>query len=150
VANLQARGLDEDLVTLLTPYLGLRGPAAQSCLDAKPLTVTAAQRGAIDAEAFNTCYNALAAYYNAASAGISFQSLARGAQTAIVSVAYQYGAKLAHATPNFWKQVVGCQWQAAYNNLMNFGDAFPSRRRLEAAQLLVAIQSGTLPRPLAA
>jgi hypothetical protein len=43
--------------------------------------------------------------------------------------------------------VTGCEWQPAYNNLMNFGDAFPLRRQLEAAQLLTAIQSGTLPLP---
>jgi hypothetical protein len=147
VANLQALGLDPTLVALLTPYLGLRGAAAQSSLSANPLTITTAERDEIDAEAFNTYYNAVAANYNAASGGISFQSLAQGAQTAIVSVAYQYGTNLAHATPNFWKQVTGCEWQAAYNNLMNFGDAFPSRRQLEAAQLLTAIQSGTLPLP---
>jgi hypothetical protein len=147
VASLQMLGLDQALIALLTPYLGLRGQAAQSCLNTNPLTITAAQETAIDAEAFNTYYNAVATNYNAASGGISFQSLAQGAQTAIVSLAYQYGTNLAHATPNFWKQVTGCEWQAAYNNLMNFGDAFASRRRLEAAQLLTAIQSGTLPLP---
>ena len=147
VASLQALGLDQALVALLTPYLGLRGAAAQSCVSAHPLTITAAQRDEIDAEAFSTYYNAVAANYHAASGGISFQNLAQGAQTAIVSLAYQYGTNLAHAAPNFWRQVTGCEWQAAYNNLMNFGDAFPSRRRLEAAQLLIAIQSGTLPLP---
>lgn len=147
VASLQALGFDLTLIALLTPYLGLRGAAAQSSLRAAPLTITTAQRDEIDAEAFNSYYSAVAANYNAASGGISFQSLAQGAQTAIVSVAYQYGTNLAQATPNFWKQVTGCEWEAAYNNLMNFGDAFPSRRRLEAAQLLAAIQSGTLPLP---
>ena len=147
VTSLQALGLDPALVALLTPYLGLRGGAAQSCVSANPLTITAAQRDEIDAEAFNTYYNAVAANYHAASGGIPFQPLAQGAQTAIVSLAYQYGTNLAHAAPNFWKQVTDCEWQAAYNNLMNFGDAFPSRRHLEAAQLLTAIQSGTLPLP---
>ena len=149
-ASLQALGLDPALVALLTPYLGLRGAAAQSALNATPLTITPAQRDEIDAQAFNTYYNAVAANYDAASGGVRFEGLAQGAQTAIVSVAYQYGTNLAHATPDFWKQVTGCEWQAAYNNLMNFGDAFPSRRHLEAAQLLAAIQSGTLPLPHAA
>ncbi|HUO92571.1 MAG TPA: pesticin C-terminus-like muramidase [Rhizomicrobium sp.] len=147
VAGLQALGLDPALVALLTPYLGLRGAAAQSALNAAPLMITPAQRDAIDAQAFNTYYNAVAANYNADAGGVQFQPLAQGAQTAIVSVAYQYGTNLARATPHFWKQVVTCEWQAAYNNLMNFGDTFPSRRRLEAAQLLTAIQSGTLPLP---
>lgn len=147
VSNLRSLGFDQSLIALLTPYLGLRGPAARNFLNASPLTITAAQQDEIDAQAFNSYYNAVATSYNAASGGIRFQSLAQGAQTAVVSVAYQYGTNLAKATPNFWKQIVGCEWQAAYNNLMNFGDAYPSRRRLEAAELLAAINSGTLPSP---
>jgi len=147
ISNLESLGLDQSLIGMLTPYLGLRGSAAQNFLNANPLMITAAQQDEIDAQAFNSYYNAVATGYNSASDGIQFQSLAQGAQTAIVSVAYQYGTNLAKATPNFWKQVVGCEWQAAYNNLMNFGDAYPSRRRLEAAELLAAINSGTLPSP---
>lgn len=149
-ASLAALGFDPGLVALLAPYCGLRGAAAQSALAANPLAVTQAQMDEIDATAFTAYYNQVCANYDAAAGGVQFQSLAQGAQTAIVSVAYQYGTNLAKATPNFWKQVTGCQWQAAYDNLMNFGDAFPSRRKLEAAQLLTAIQSGTLPSPPAA
>lgn len=147
VASLAALGFDRNLVAALTPYLGLRGQPAQTFLDGKPLTITAAQEETINAVAFNRYYNQVAAAYNAAAAGIVFQNLAQGAQTAIVSVAYQYGTNLAKATPNFWKQVVGCQWRAAYNNLMDFRDDWPSRRELEAAQLKSAIDSGTLPSP---
>ena len=147
VASLEALGLEAGLIATLTPYLGLRGQAAQTFLDGKPLTITAAQEQAIDADAFNTYYNAVAGNYNAASGGIRFQSLAQGAQTAIVSVAYQYGTNLAAKTPKFWTEVVDCQWQAAYDNLMNFGDRFPTRRHKEAARLLAAIKSGTLPPP---
>ena len=43
--------------------------------------------------------------------------------------------------------MTGCQWQAAYQNLLNFGDHFPTRRKAEAAQLLTAINAGTLPQP---
>lgn len=149
VASLEAQGLTPDIVALLTPYLGLKGQAAQACLAGQPLTITAAQAQLIDCQAFNSYYGAVAANYDHAAGGIAFESLHRGAQTAIVSVAYQYGTNLAKAAPNFWKQVTGCLWQAAYENLMNFGDAFPSRRRLEAAELLTAINSGTLPQPQA-
>ena len=79
--------------------------------------------------------------------GVAFGDAAKDGWDYVVLVRYQYGTNLAKATPNFWKQIVGCQWQAAYNNLMNFGDAYPSRRRLEAAELLIAINSGTLPSP---
>lgn len=147
VASLQAQGLTPDIVVLLTPYLGLKGRAAQACLNAKPLTVTQAQADLIDSQAFNSYYGAVATNYDAAAHGIEFQPLHQGAQTAIVSLAYQYGTNLAKATPNFWRQVTGCLWQAAYENLMNFGDQFPSRRKLEAGRLLEAINSGTLPSP---
>src|ERR1700722_195707 len=40
VASLQALGLDPTLVVLLTPYLGLRGTAAQNYVHANPLTIT--------------------------------------------------------------------------------------------------------------
>jgi hypothetical protein len=146
-ASLQALGLDETLVELFTPYLGLKGQAAQDCLNVQPLVITQAQMDEIDALVFTAYYNKVCAVYNAASNGVVFQTLAQGAQTAIVSVAYQYGTNLAKATPGFWKQITTCQWQAAYDNLMNFGDDFGPRRRLEAAQLLIAINSGTLPGP---
>ena len=145
VADLQSLGVASDLVAALTPYLGLKGQAAQSCLNAQPLSITAAQEQAIDTPAFNRTYNQVCANYNATSPAVQFQSLSRGAQTAVVSVAYQYGTNLASATPHFWAQVTGGQWQAAYNNLMNFGDKFPSRRHLEAGLILQDIQSGALP-----
>ena len=145
IADLQSLGLASDLVATLTPYLGLKGQAAQSCLNAEPLVITAAQEQAIDTPAFNRTYNQVSGNYNATSPAVQFQSLSQGAQTAVVSVAYQYGTNLAVATPHFWAQVTGGQWQAAYNNLMNFGDQFPSRRHLEAGLILRDIQSGALP-----
>jgi hypothetical protein len=64
-----------------------------------------------------------------------------------MSVAHQYGTNLPDRTPNFWNQVTNGQWQAAHDNLMDFGDSFGPRRRLEAGLLLNAINSGSLPQP---
>jgi hypothetical protein len=144
-ASLAALGLPCDIVTLLAPYVGLRGQAAQSFLNANPVSITQSQADAIDAPAFNHYYASVAANYDAATPPALFETLQQGAQTAVVSVAYQYGTNLAAATPHFWRQVTQGEWQAAYNNLMNFGDAFPSRRHLEAALILAAIDSGALP-----
>jgi len=145
-ADLQHLGLGDDLVTSLTPYLGLRGQAAQNYLATHPLTITAPQQQAIDAPTFTTTYNRVADSYNAAQrTGTRFQDLPSGAQTAIMSVAHQYGSDLASATPHFWDQVTAGRWQDAHDNLMNFGDAYRTRRRLEAGLVSDAINAGNLP-----
>ena len=145
-ADLQRLGLSGDLVTSLTPYLGLRGQAAQDYLAAHPLNITARQQQTIDAPTFTSTYNTVANNYNAAQTnGTRFQDLPRGAQTAIVSVAHQYGTNLAAATPNFWNQITGGRWQDAPDNLMNFGDAYRTRRRLEGGLMRDAIDAGNLP-----
>jgi hypothetical protein len=148
-ADLQRLGLSDDLVTSLTPYLGLRGQAAQNYLTAHPLNITAPQEQGIDTPTFTSTYNTVADNYNAAeTTGTRFQDLPQSAQTAIISVAHQYGPDLASATPRFWSQVTGGQWQAAHDNLENFGDAFRPRRQLEGGLMLNAISSGNLPAPL--
>ncbi|HSS12561.1 MAG TPA: pesticin C-terminus-like muramidase, partial [Rhizomicrobium sp.] len=147
-ADLRRLGLADDLVANLTPYLGLRGQAAQDYLNAHPLDITPQQQQAIDTPTFTSSYNTVANNYNAAqTAGTRFQDLPRNAQTAIFSVAHQYGTNLATRTPNFWNQVTTGRWQDAYDNLRNFGDAHRSRRRAEGVLMLDAINSGDLPAP---
>jgi len=148
VADLQGLGLPSDLVTTLTPYLGHHGQDAQNLLTKDPLNITSEQAQAINTSAFTSYYNRVADKYNAAqTTGTKFQDLPRDAQTAIVSVAYQYGTNLASATPKFWTQVTTGQWQAAHDNLTNFHDAYPTRRGLEAGLMQNAINSGNLPAP---
>ncbi len=62
---------------------------------------------------------------------IKFRSLPKQAQTVIASVSYQYG-NLSTETPKFWKKVIVQDWVAAIKILKKFGDAYPSRRKLEA------------------
>ena len=148
VVDLQRLGLADDLVTRLTPYLGRRGQAAKDYLNANPLSITSEQQRAIDTPTFTSSYKRLAGNYNAAqTTGTRFQDLPRSAQTAIFSVAHQYGTNLATRTPNFWNQVTTGRWQEAYDNLQNFGDAHPSRRREEGRRILDAINSGNLQAP---
>jgi hypothetical protein len=148
VDDLRRLGLDDDLVDRLTPYLGLRGQAAQDYLNASPLRITSQQQQAIDTPTFISTYDRLAGKYNAAQTiGTRFQDLPRNAQTAIFSVAHQYGTNLAARTPNFWNQVTTGRWQDAYDNLQNFGDAHPTRRQVEGGLMLNAINAGNLPAP---
>ncbi|MBW9248887.1 MAG: hypothetical protein GJU72_07425 [Acidithiobacillus ferriphilus] len=75
----------------------------------------------------------------------AFWSLPTGTQTAIVDLAFQYGPNLSVRTPNYWKQVTTGQWQAAIDNLRNFGDAYGPRRNAEANLISADIANGELP-----
>ena len=145
-ADLQKLGLRDDVTTMLTPYVGPRGQAAQDLLNARPLNISPQQQDQIDNVIFNSNYNRVAKDYNAqTTTGTRFQDLPQGAQTAIMDVAHQYGPNLAVRTPNFWNQAVSGQWQAARDNLMNFGDANQKRRQLEGNLIQNEMDSGTLP-----
>jgi Bacterial toxin homologue of phage lysozyme, C-term len=152
--QLRQMGIPEDLITAFAPYLGKKQKAAQDALAAAtaaqmPLTVTAQQAQLIDALAANYFYNQVADQYNSAAAasGLRFQDLPQGAQTSIVDLAYQYGVDLARRTPMFWSQVTNGQWQAAHDNLWDFGDAYRPRRRLEADRLQEAFNLAPAPAP---
>jgi len=115
-------------------------------LNARPLNISPQQQDQIDNVIFNSHYNRVARDYNAqTTTGTRFQDLPQGAQTAIMDVAHQYGPNLAVRTPNFWKQAVNGQWQAARDNLMNFGDAHGRRRQDEGALIQSEMNAGTLP-----
>lgn len=142
--NLQRLGLPKDLIDTLTPYLGRRGQSAQDYLQQNPLTITDDQEKLVTATVFQDFYDDIARKYNATAVGARFQDLPREAQTAILSVGFQYGKNLPAATPNFWKQAVEQQWLDAHDNLETFGDSWPTRRRAEAALLKKAIDGGRL------
>lgn len=133
LADLQKLGLEAGLVQRLSPYLGLTGQQAVAKLAGLPLTLSAAEAEAID-EAFKLPFIERLATGYAKAGGGDFAALPAAAQTVIASVAFQYG-DLASRTPNFWKQVVAHDWNAAYGNLQNFGDRYATRRRQEATLL---------------
>lgn len=153
--DLRGLGLPEDFIKQASPLLAqggngqtLKGQAAQDYLNAHPLSITPDQVQQIDSAVANHEYNQVAGKYNAdQTTGTRFQDLPQEAQTAMISVAHQYGPNLADATPNFWNQVTSGQWQAAHDNLMHFGDDFKTRRHDEAGLLMNAINSGNLPAP---
>jgi hypothetical protein len=62
----------------------------------------------------------------------AFEDLPGEAQTAIASVAFQYGTRLSFRTPKFWKAAVSQDWKETTKVLRNFGDVYPTRRGLEA------------------
>ncbi len=147
--------ISDDLKAKLKPYVGKQKSDAQNYLDSHPLTLTDEEASALDKSVKQPILNGLVKDYNSAvdtantSDGyqrVHFEQLPQSVQTAVVSTSFQYGS-LSTATPNYWKQVTEQRWQDASDNLKNFGDAYPTRRKLEAGLLDASIDSAAVPAP---
>jgi hypothetical protein len=121
-------GLPQDIIDVLTPYLGIKG--AEAAEKAKGLNIDNSQAKVIDEFSHKESYDRLSSKWEAAT-GTSFSELPEHEATVIASVAFQYG-DLASRTPNFWKQVTSGDWDGAVSNLRNFGDRYETRRKKEA------------------
>ena len=62
-----------------------------------------------------------------------FDDLPTNQATAVASVYYQYGQQM--FDHDYWDQTTSGDWNAARNNLMNYGDRYNSRRNREATYL---------------
>ncbi len=107
-----------------------------------PLLVTDEEAKLIDKEVKTRLVRDLARKYNQTATG-NFEELPDGVQTVIASVAFQYG-DLRSGTPNFWRQVTDGDWQSAYLNLRDFGDAYSTRRNKEADLLKNSLEESGL------
>lgn len=121
-------GMDDDLIEILTPFLGFKGAEAEFI--AQNLNLTEEQANRVDKFAKDKELDKLRGKWNTATQG-SFDDLTPEQQTVVASVAFQYG-DLESKTPNFWRQVTGGQWDEALANLRNFGDRYSTRRNKEA------------------
>ena len=138
VAEIMSLQLPQALKVKLVPYAGLKLQRAEAALRQQPLTITRAEANKIDQLIKRTETARLERAYNSAIGGGSglkrFSQLPTEAQTVIASVAFQHGAPWV-ATPRFWRFAVAQNWFAVIQELENFGDQFPSRRKREAAFL---------------
>jgi len=125
------KAFDEDLVSKLEPYVGLKRADAEIELDRTPLIITNSEALVINEYAHNQVRERLLDDW---CGSMQFDSLSDECQTVVASVAFQYGS-LATKCPNFWRQVTNGDWFEAYKNLCDFGDAYGTRRRKEAALL---------------
>jgi hypothetical protein len=130
VASLKKLGLSDELIKKLEPYLGKKKDDAAAALKAAPLTITAEEAQQIDEASKKSATDSLIKKYDAVST-TKFTDLPPEAQTVIASVAFQYG-DLASKTPKFWEAVTKQDWAQADQLLRDFGDKYPSRRKLEA------------------
>lgn len=134
--DLQTLNLEPTLIDTLRPYLGLKSHDAATQLNAIPLKVSPEEAAAIDEASHNRHADSIAKRYDDATPeDVQFYELAGQIQTVIASVSFQYGVNLASRTPNFWGMLIRQDWQAAVDELNNFGDKYPTRRQKEAALL---------------
>lgn len=135
-AQLQTFGLAWTLTKLLKPYLGLTGDQARATLADQPLEISTNDARAIDRMVKAMLITPMATRYNRAPGNSKkFSSLPSAAQTVMASVCVQYGVGLDAVAPRFWKAVTCQDWPGAIYQLKHFGDAYPTRRRKEAALL---------------
>ncbi|WP_407351419.1 pesticin C-terminus-like muramidase [Luteimonas sp. R10] len=147
-ASMAAIGIPQPLINTLLPYTTQQGAAADAV--AGNLVITPQDADTLDSLVRAQFIADLQTHYNGAAAFADFFQLPANVQTVIYSVAYQHGIPgIMNETPNFWTQVTTGDWQGAYDNLMNFGDDFPTRRQAEAAMLLEEINNDdyVLPTP---
>lgn len=116
--------------------MGVKGANAQALLKKSPLIITQTQAQAID-KALKFAHVAhLKLKCNTAPGNKKkFIYLPSQAQTLIASVSFQYGIALRVRAPKFWKAVTSQNWPEAIKILKFFGDAYPTRRKKEAALL---------------
>lgn len=132
--DLKLLNLDTALIAQLKPYLGLKAQSAQDFLENKPLVITTLQAQAIDQAVKSTHITQLKSIYDSVSGNQKkFVDIPPEAQTVIASVSFQYGTGLSTRTPKFWKAVTAQDWNEAIKILKSFGDAYPTRRKKEAA-----------------
>jgi hypothetical protein len=131
--TITAWGASRALLDKLRPYLGLRGENALKALAAKPLELSEDEAQLLTDGAKRMILMDLLSRYDLAANGRKFSDLSPGAQTALLSVAYQYGTRLDVRTPRFWNRAVNGNEAAMKAELWSFGDAYRSRRRLESA-----------------
>lgn len=136
-SDLKKLGLSFETIKKLKPYLGTKGVSAKNLLEKSPLTLSLEQAQSIDLAVKKDAVDQLALRYLSSAHNVDkvdFFSLPAQAQTAIASVSFQYG-NLSVSAPKFWKAASSQDWKEAAKILRNFGDAYPSRRKLEAALL---------------
>ena len=132
VMELERMELPRDLIDILEPYCLASGEDAEYVVDIHGLPeISESEAFIVDAASHKTIVDEFKRKFDKVSV-CPFWALHPQIQTAITSVAFQYGTNLKRRTPMFWSQVTRCDWENAIYNLKNFGDKYSTRRGLEA------------------
>lgn len=131
----------DDLKIKLAPYVGRKGQDALNLLRELPLEVTEDEATQIETAVCGPIFDQLREAYDKKVGPDAFHHLPDEAQTVLASLAYQYGPNLAKRAPKFWGLACKADWPACVNELVNFGDRYPTRRRKEAKLLRQALST---------
>ncbi|MGN6481161.1 pesticin C-terminus-like muramidase [Luteibacter sp.] len=148
VAGLQAMGIGQAIIDIVSPYLGLKGSAAAAKVASAGEPVLGnASAISLSLGLLNSTEHIVATQYNAATTGIQFEQLPADAQTVIVDVAYPNGPYLSASAPGFWSSVTTGNWSAAVSELQNwYGPNNTNNRYLgDASMIQSAIATSNLP-----
>lgn len=141
-------GVSPSTISVLQPYLGLKDGTASQYLAAHPLTLTSTQDADLNNHVLPSYFNSLGASFDDTAPNFDLSDLPWQAQTVLADLWYNMG-NLSAAAPNLWQQMTTGDWNAAYNNLMNFtndpSSALYQRAQSDAALLKQAMDVGTLP-----
>lgn len=152
--DLRRLKLSDDVVNRLSPFtkenLPFRGQNAQAYLNVSPLYITPDQQDQIDRAVMRDNYDTVARKYNALkTTDVPFEKLPQQAQTAIMSVAHQFGPNLDNVQDpgiqSFWQSALDGNWLWSRAILEGFGGKYGPRRKSEGALLRDAIDDGALP-----
>ncbi|QTT91585.1 pesticin C-terminus-like muramidase [Pseudomonas chlororaphis] len=143
-ASLLNDGVPQSLVSILGEYTGLRGQQALNKLQQKPLVISEAQAKELTGIYFEIISSAVERRVNNAAGAGKFRSIPFQTRTAIIDLSYQYSDNLAARTPKTWGMIIGGDWKGLVQELNNFGDAYPTRRKAEAKLIQSDIDMGLL------
>lgn len=137
--NAVAFGVYRDLASLFSPYIGKKKMAAVEALHKLPLTLTENEARALT-DTVETGYitKFVIPGYNRDAVKTKFENLPSAAQACIASMCYQKGVGgVRRDFTNTWKALCRCDWQDAYNRLVNksLWSDFKSRRSQEGELL---------------
>jgi len=143
---------DQELLDRFDEYYGLQGMEAFKYEDANPLTITQEESDALNAFIKGKTTETLRSNF-AETFGMDLADLPPEMQTVIGSVGYQYGPsfmiddpdteKFDPKTPKFVEKLMDLvedpvnidMYKSIYDELMDFGDRYSTRRKKEAAYL---------------
>src|SRR5690606_9874352 len=104
--------IGDGLKQKIRPYLGLRGAAALTALNSRPLRVTEDEAIQLETAAAGPIFDELRGHFDCAVGKDGFFQLPGAAQTVLASLAYQYGPALYLRTPKFWALACARDWEA--------------------------------------
>ena len=131
----QLKGMFPDFIAnKLIPYAGVIREEALDRLSERPLHVSKVIALSIDKVVKRNATERLIAMYDRDSKHM-FKWLCEPARTVIASVGFQYGS-LPRRCPTFWRHAVNDDVELMYEELMDFGDKYPTRRKREAKYLI--------------